>query len=419
MKRIKGRRKVSKLSTKDDIICSMPDIVITHILNRMPIIDGVRTSILARNSRYKWTMITQLVFGLEFDDHTTGLDYYGYQDKWYDEGSISRLFIHLKGPITKVIICVPHGKVLNVENFYHWVLFLSRKGIMEFTFMNMDDNSIKLPTHIFSCLELTHLKLDNCHFPAAPTTFGCFPNLLSLELDSVTFSSGFHLIFTPCPVVEILKIDNYYAKLSKVKLVEIAKFKNLRKLSLHFRSLDCTPITSSLIISLGDCFPKLQKLFLSFQDCKFEGEAVPRKFVCGSFSCVKTLTLAYMDLSSSIMLPLAFEIIWGCPNLQTLTIPASFLDETASVAIGASDLEYITMGPLQLLNVVFYSRRFSENELFFIKMLLAHTPLLKKITIHPHLWHYYGDCTKKLMLTKKLLMFHRASAIAEVDFRCY
>ncbi|XP_071713047.1 F-box/FBD/LRR-repeat protein At1g13570-like [Rutidosis leptorrhynchoides] len=268
MEPIKGSREVSKLSTKDDIISSMPDIVITHILNLLPIQDAVRTSILARNWRFKWTTLTQLVFDEDFVEYLLRLYVEG-NDNWYDERIISNLLIHLKGPITKFFLHVPNEKELNVKDLHHWVLILSRKGIMELTLENCNGREIELPTYLSSCLELTHLKLYNCHFHSVPT-FGSFPNLLSLDLSWVTFASDFCEIIIMCPRLEILVFGNdlYTDFTSKLKLVEIAKLRNLKMLSFPLRALDSTPITNSFSFNLGGYFPELQELDLNFLNCK-------------------------------------------------------------------------------------------------------------------------------------------------------
>lgn len=54
----------------------------------------------------------------------------------------------------------------------------------------------------------------------------------------------------------------------------------------------------------------------------------------------------------------------------------------------------------------------SENEVSMIKYLLASSPLLKTIVLYANSTiGSYGE----LMVAKKLLKFHRASSIAEVE----
>ncbi|MFS7949310.1 putative F-box domain, leucine-rich repeat domain superfamily, F-box-like domain superfamily [Helianthus anomalus] len=47
----------------------MPDNVVTNILDRLPLQDAVRTSILSRNWRFKWTTISQIVFDKNFFEY--------------------------------------------------------------------------------------------------------------------------------------------------------------------------------------------------------------------------------------------------------------------------------------------------------------------------------------------------------------
>ncbi|XP_071736912.1 F-box/FBD/LRR-repeat protein At1g13570-like [Rutidosis leptorrhynchoides] len=416
MELIQGTRDDSNLSTKDDdIISSMPNIVITNIMNRLPIQDAIRTSILARNWRLKWTTLTQLVFDKDFvqylGERQEKQDNVG-DDNWYDEKNISGLFPHLMGPITKFVLTIPYGKVLDVKDFYDWVMFLSRKGIMEFTLENNNKETVELPTSIFSCRNLTHLKLSNCHFPAAPPSFRGFQNLLSLDVSQVTFASGFCDVITMSPLLEILKICDDEEPVPKVNLVDILKLKNLKVVSLPLYAIDSMEITNSLIVHGGPFLPNLEELFLSL--AYFEGgvdveEVISGKLLCDSFSRIKSLTLRYFDFDCSVMSPFVYEIIWGLPNLQTLTIYGSSDYEDRSLELCTS------MGQLQLLNVVLEYFEGSKYELFFIKKLLACTPLLKKITIRPARYRHFDGHEEKFMVAKELLMFERASTIAKVD----
>nr|GEZ63124.1 hypothetical protein [Tanacetum cinerariifolium] len=59
MEQAQGARRTSKY-VPVDIISSMPDNVITNIMDHLPILDAVRTSILSTIWRFKWTMITRI-----------------------------------------------------------------------------------------------------------------------------------------------------------------------------------------------------------------------------------------------------------------------------------------------------------------------------------------------------------------------
>ncbi|XP_071739454.1 F-box/FBD/LRR-repeat protein At1g13570-like [Rutidosis leptorrhynchoides] len=396
-------------SASEDIISTMPEIVITNIMDRLPIQYAVRTSSLSRNWRFKWTLLSKVVFGKKFSEYLQGLG----GENWYKEANISRLLLHLKGPITKFHLYLPKDKVLDVKGINHWVMFLSGKEIKEFNLINMNSAPLKLSTHLFSCVKLERLKLRNCSlYP--PPTFRGFPNLLSLDVYQVAFENGnFGEFIVQCLLLEFLKVRNW-DRIGKVKMIEIVKLKNLKLLSLPLCKLDNIAITSSLIFHLVGHFSKLQDLYLDLRKCKFLGEAGAEKWVRTSFRCLSTLVLDPIDFSSNIMLSFAFEMICNSPELQTLKITATYNNPVPPPAFCSSSLNHISMDQLKLRSVVFKSFRGSENEICLIKNLLVCSPELNKIDIHTKPYLMFGDVNGKLMFATKLLELHRASSVAEV-----
>ncbi|KAJ0683212.1 putative F-box domain, FBD domain, leucine-rich repeat domain superfamily [Helianthus annuus] len=392
MELIHGTHKTSKFEPQD-FITNMPDNVVTNILDRLPVQHAVRTSILSRNWRFKWTMLSQLVFDVDF---------FGYlrksEGKNNHVGVISRLLLHLSGGITKFVLCI--NDVLDAEDINHWILFLSRKGIKDLTIRNGDETPLMLPTHLFSCLELKHVHLFNCCFNPPPTFHG-FPNLLSLDL-CVDFEENVQLgeFFTKCPLHEILTIDDR-SQVGKVNVVEIAKIKNLKVLSLQFCDLD------NSIFELVGSLPKLQELHLDFDDCDLT-EGGDRKRFSAAFPCLKVLKLSRILLEYD-MLSYAFELIRSFTNLQTLEITAAHSNLDAGPP---PQVDYNTMGLLQLRSVTIECFKGSENEVCLIKYLLGSSPFLKKIVIRRR---SYIASDERIMFAKKLLMLHRASPTAEID----
>ncbi|KAJ0462208.1 F-box/FBD/LRR-repeat protein At1g13570 [Helianthus annuus] len=349
MELIQGIYKASEFAPQD-FISNMPDNVVTNILDRLPVQLALRTSILSRNWRFKWTMLTQLVFDDNFFEYLTKTSAENNHG-----GIISRLLLNVKGGIEKFVFFMP--KVIDnndVENINHWILFLSRKRIKDITLTNTNVFfPLKLPTYFFSCLELKHLKLTRCWLHP-PHNFHGFPNLLSLQLCLVQFeSSELGEILTRCPSLEILDM-RFFFYACKVKLVDIVKAKNLKMLSLSVCNIDAVAISSSTIFELVGFLPKLQDLDLDFLDYTVK-DAHP----------------------------------WPNP------IP---------------EVEYKTTG---LRSVVFTYFAGSENEVCLIKYILACSPILEKIVIHPH-WSLASD--GRLMFTRKLLKLRRASTVAEIDF---
>ncbi|XP_035840889.1 F-box/FBD/LRR-repeat protein At1g13570-like isoform X2 [Helianthus annuus] len=334
MELIKGTQKVSKVAP-GGIISSMPDNVVTNILDRLPLQDAVRTSILSRNWRFKWTMLSQLVFDYNFYKYLLKVE-----GRVTYERIINRLLLHLKGVIRKFVLHTDVGRrYLDDEDIDQWIFFLSRQGIKDLTICNDDGPLLNLPTHLFSCLELRHLKLD-CYCFDPPASFRGFPNLLSLELRNVQFESGEVVkFFSQCPALTNLKILTHSLYNLYDKLV----------------------IKSSIIFDLLGVLPKLQELYLEFLCCEFLEDGAKKRSPT-TFPCLKTLKLLAIDLENGIMLSCAFEMIKSFPNLQTLEItPNYYRDEKA--AICSLDVDYNTLGMLQLRSVVFTYIKASESEL--------------------------------------------------------
>ncbi|XP_076919829.1 F-box/FBD/LRR-repeat protein At1g13570-like [Bidens hawaiensis] len=374
---------------EEDFITTMPDDVVTNILDRLPIQDAVGTSILARNWRFKWNMLSQLVFD---DDFFHYLSYKAGDTNNYG-CIISRLLFHLNGAITRFVL----RRKLDDENVSHWILFLSRKGIKDLTLAHDGITPFKLPTRFFSCLEFKHLKLYNCCLSPPPTFLG-FPNLLSLQLFRENSELGEFII--RCPLLEILILYDS-DKVGKVKLDEIAQLKNLKILSFSLSHLNTTMTVSSYnIFELLDSLPKLQVLHLNFKDYKLTKGGAKKRFPA-AFPSLKALKLYRIDLCNGENLSCAFELIKSCPNLQTLEILA-IQQEADPIPIPEVEYNITGLKSVELINL-----KGSENEVHLIKYLFACSPLLKMIVIRPRYSLAPGE---QLMFARKLLMLRRASA---------
>ncbi|KAJ0823178.1 putative F-box domain, leucine-rich repeat domain superfamily, F-box-like domain superfamily [Helianthus annuus] len=411
-------RKAFKFAPPKDVISSMPDNVVTHILDRLPIQDAVNTSILSRNWRFKWTLLSQLVFDenfLKYLAKRNGVSKFG--------RIISRLLLHLKGTITKFVLYIDKRSysALDDEDIAYWILFLSRKGVEDLTITKTNGEALNLPAHLFSCLELKHLKLRYCFFKP-PTSFHGFPKLLNLELDLLDFETDkFGEFITQCPLLEILNMRNqhhlletssmdYYFSVGKAKLVDIAKLANIKRLSLSLSDTEMVRDSSSIFELVG-FFPKLQELNLDFVRYKLTKDSANKKCPT-AFPCLKTLKLSTIDVYDGLLLSCALELIRSCPNLQTLEILANDLDRDPTYAKCSPYVDYNATGLLQLRSVDVSDVKDSVIEVCLIKYLLACSPFLKRFVIRPSS-HLSSD--EKLRFARKLLKLHRASLTVEID----
>ncbi|XP_076897412.1 F-box/FBD/LRR-repeat protein At1g13570-like [Bidens hawaiensis] len=391
----------------EDFISRMPDNVVTNILDRLPLQDAVRTDVLSKTWRFKWTMLSQLVFDDNFFEYLSKTEAENAQVRVI----ISRLLHHLRGSITKCVLRVDDESGVEDEDIRHWILFLSRKGIKEFTLEHYDEETpYKLPTHLFSCLELKHLELDNCCFrPPPPPNFHGFPNLLSLVLYSLfEESSAFWEFITKCPLLETLKLT-YDLSSGKTKAAEIAKLENLRILSLNYCGHDTLNNFCTTFELLGS-LPKLQELNLDFRGGELtEGGAKHR--LSTAFPSLKALKLSRMCIDDGMKLSFAFELIRSCPNLQTLEITAS-----SWYAGPPPPPDYNTTEQLQLRSVLFEYWKGSENEVWLLKYILACSPFLKKLVIRPlRLSLVVIKSDERLKFASKLMTLHRASPVVDIN----
>ncbi|KAM0047817.1 putative F-box domain, FBD domain, leucine-rich repeat domain superfamily [Helianthus debilis subsp. tardiflorus] len=414
MELIQGTHKAPKFAPQD-FISNMPDIVINNILDRLPFQDAVRTSVLSRNWRFKWTMLSQLVLDVDFFDSIETEEEEEEEEEEDDvdesnkEGIVSKLLLQLRGPITKFELDIEH--LSDAEDISNWILLLSRKGLTDFTLENSDYTPLTLPTNLFSCVELKHLKLRNCYFNPPPTFHG-FPNLLSLDL-CVEFEDNIQLgeFFTRCPLLEKLTMDDLF-EFSKVNITEIAKQENLKILSLKFNDFDeeTAATSSSNIFELVGSLPKLQELHLDFEECRLiEGGGKKNFFT--AFPCLTVLKLSDICLDIGIMFSFAFELIRSSPNLQTLEITPSNWN-----ADSPPQVDYSTTRLLQLQNVMFDCLKGSENELQLMKYLLACSPSLERMHIFSR---FFSSAEEKLVFVRKLLKLYRASPVVEVELFWY
>ncbi|XP_076884229.1 F-box/FBD/LRR-repeat protein At1g13570-like [Bidens hawaiensis] len=313
----------------------MPDNVVNNILHRLPLQEAVRTGILSRNWRFKWTMLSEVACNASF---------FAYLIERRVENSFgmvaNRLLLHFNGAITKFALDLT---LLNGEDILHLIMFLSKKGIKDLNLEYWSRPQVNLPTHIFSCLELQHLRITGCCFNPPHGVRG-FPNLLSLKLCCVEFGGGdLGGFITRCPLLEILKLDYVSYTGSSVKLAEIAKLENLKILSFPLCHLETT--SSCNVFELLGCLPKLQEVGLDFQDYNLT-EAGAIKVFQAAFPSLKAFKITRIKFGNGIMLSRVLEIIRRFPNLQTLGFTAVQQADDPfpiSIPIPNPEVEYNTM----------------------------------------------------------------------------
>ncbi|KAG5532604.1 hypothetical protein RHGRI_027035 [Rhododendron griersonianum] len=101
--------KASTMSTssdfgRKDIISDLPRNIIESILERMPIRDAARTSILSSKWRYIWTTISQLVLDDQFFEETFRIKPIVQRELAI---AVENILLLRNGPIQKFVLCLP------------------------------------------------------------------------------------------------------------------------------------------------------------------------------------------------------------------------------------------------------------------------------------------------------------------------
>jgi hypothetical protein len=173
-------------------------------LIQLPIRDAVRTSILSRKWRYKWSTITQLVFDEKCYPNCHDREAV---QKIVVEFITRLLFLH-QGPIHKFQIV--NTSLQNCSAINQWILFLSRNDIKDLDLELAEGGEFfRMPSCFFGCEKLTRLELSRCELDP-PASFKGFSCLKSLNLHQVLISpEAIESLISSCPLLESLSLSYF------------------------------------------------------------------------------------------------------------------------------------------------------------------------------------------------------------------
>ncbi|XP_058183576.1 F-box/FBD/LRR-repeat protein At1g13570-like [Rhododendron vialii] len=410
-----------------DFISDLPKNVIESILARIPLRDAARTSILSSKWRYIWTTVSDLVLDKQFFADT--LRTKGRVRQEFTNAVEKILLLH-SGPIQKFDLHLPEIILGNFcSDIDRWILFLSRNGIKDLTLCSTIDMPYKMHSCIYSCRELTRLKLVNCilkppselsgfqyvtrlHFQR--TTFGdnTLGPLLSrsglLERLTIKYCSGIgHLNINAPNLNSLFIIDN--------NGLESLSFVDTPNLRYFFGSL-CdkmgkTPTLMEFLVAL----PRVSKLNLDgfFLELLAAGGS-PRKLPA-TFTRMNSLSLADVEFGDFHVFSCTLCLIQSCPNLMKLTFWFSINESTYEERV-VNYLEVpgcMDQTLTKLLCVTMHDLVGLKPQLLLIKLLLACSPMLETIFVG---LSEQLDINERFEISKELSHFPRLSPKAAVMY---
>ncbi|PNY00080.1 F-box/FBD/LRR-repeat protein [Trifolium pratense] len=412
-----------------DLISDLPQSIIETILIQLPIRDAVRTSILSRKWRYKWSTITQLVF----DEKC----YPNCHDREAVQKSVVEfitrlLFLH-QGPIHKFQIV--NTSLQNCSAINQWILFLSRNDIKDLDLELAEGGEFfRMPSCFFGCEKLTRLELSRCELDP-PASFKGFSCLKSLNLHQVLISpEAIESLISSCPLLESLSLS-YFDCLALTVCAP-----NLKYLCLEGEFKEICLVDTPLLVELSvamymtDDVAEHMEQSSTCNFVKFLGGVPNLERLVGLIDFTKYLSIGndlgrlsimYNNLETIEMYQVSFEdmkeilvvlrLITSSPNLKELHISGSSNISAATYAAGFEfwEKECPTDSILSQLKVVKLTEMSGvPHEIEFIKFLLGCSPALETMSIIPSM--YDLECQLKMLV--ELMKFRRASTKAEIYF---
>nr|XP_010325642.1 F-box/FBD/LRR-repeat protein At1g13570 isoform X1 [Solanum lycopersicum] len=403
-----------------DTISNLPCNVLDVILGCLPWKDAVKTSILSKDWKYKWVTRQELDFNDEF--------YKSFKQDEEAKRIIYQVLLVHKGPILKFRL----RNFTSCPDIDHWMHFLSKKNVQEFTLIVRIGNKYHSPHHLFKFQQLRYLELQDCLFQP-PLGFKGFEKLIKLDLMHVTFDSSILTnLISKSPLLEwlrlrsitnfdILEIDAANLKflefIGKTKSISFKNAPMLEKVTVGFlgRRLltDISPVCSN--------FPKFFHYMPSLLELDICGTTLEYLIKGGlpenpptALNNIRTLTISSMSLRYTEVVSSAVYLITSCPKLQDLTIefyPVGDIVEPAVQLLRPQSSSYGAMKLLQKVQVNMFTGL--EMEMEFMKFILASAPVLEEVSIWNFTRFLFRLCKQMIDEMKE---FRRASANVEFKF---
>ncbi|KAJ0623427.1 putative F-box domain, FBD domain, F-box-like domain superfamily protein [Helianthus annuus] len=413
------RRRFVSSSADKDIISNLPEDLLDPILERLPVKDAVRTSVLSRKWRYRWTTMKTLFLYKQFSQQFLKIGAFSCN------GFIrvlNQIMILHSGPIFKFVLHIPKEIFLDsLKEVDQWMLILSRNNVRELHIVN-SNRVYHIPSSVFSCLQLTKLYLLTCIFKP-PLAFKGFPNLQDIKLMHVDFGVNLGGTVINLPQLKNLilygcrNVNNFNIKAEKLQNLRVTGCPDANAMVLqllHSEHLNAVYICR-LSKSVKDLFQvkrfsfTIDNYFLKILAAEKFPNSLPHVV-----HCLQELEFTSFSFGDLNQLQAALCMLQNSSNLKRLLVTHMPMGQEADLQLTSNYLESLDQKTLLMLQTVeMTSLEGSRPVLLFIKLLLDCCPHLENMIIKPQAT---TDAEKRLNIAKDVLMFPRASPKAKVVF---
>ncbi|KAJ9558783.1 hypothetical protein OSB04_013397 [Centaurea solstitialis] len=417
-----------------DRMSNLPQHLIGSILERLPIEDAVRTSILSKSWTHRWTTMTTLVFDEQFSKKYAKNTAFGHNGFIR---IINHVLILHNGPISKLSLYIPRRHLDSFQEVYQMLLLISRKSVAELTLTN-SDGCYELPSCISSCSKLKKLQLEN--FIIKPLLkFEGFSNLENLYLKNIDFGANSCGALVTLPQLRKLFLEtctnvyNFNIKANNLDtlvvdscpdamLLRLLDAPCLNMVGICFTKplKDFVPVERMNLTRLLSNLPKVILLLMDGYFLKYlmSADEIPKWLPC-AVDTLNHLYLGTFQFSDLDQVYAALCLLRNSPNLERLFMSQSLREphvtdcdvEAASNHLESLDCLDKTLNRLQTVTIKSFEG--SRPALLFTKLLLAYSPSLVKLTIESS---GTSDAHQRLNIAMDVMRFPRASPKAELIF---
>ncbi|KAG5569993.1 hypothetical protein H5410_059759 [Solanum commersonii] len=370
--------------TSGDRFSTLPRNLIEDIVSLLPLHDAARTSILSKYWRYIWVMRPNLLFDKLFCNKL--------QTSFKE--TIDEILLQHVGHISTFSLHLSGVDLFSYADIDRWMRYVTKNGVKNLILDLSNNTTYKLPSHIFNSTILTYLEIHNCLFKP-PNSFLGFPNLIDLRMFDITFvpTQEFCVIKLP----RLVRLALIYCK--GTQYLDIVVSSMLEYLAI--RESHCNLNLNQFI----NC-KKLTQLELVVDSPIPADERSTYQKLIFSQPTLKELSFCSFVLE---LLMSAVTVTKGLPF--TLNSLLSGCDR-ANAIMKSLDRPTCLDRPLdKLTHIIMYNFGGSQVELFFVRLLLAHSPSLVKLIISQ--WEPLVE-SEKINITTELMCFPHASPEAHL-----
>ncbi|XP_045801104.1 F-box/FBD/LRR-repeat protein At3g14710-like isoform X1 [Trifolium pratense] len=434
-----------------DIISTLHESVLGHILSFVPIIDAVSTSVLSTSWIDVWTSTTNL----KFDDSL--LYSKKKMSKEHFVNSVEKVLLHFTNSgIQSVSLCLSSYQY-DASQISEWISFFLERRVQKLHIQYADKVFLS-SNSLFRCNSLVELTLQMRCTLSLPVS-GCLANLQKLsiswiklvsESESSTNSKDITLSFPILKVFEVRGCEwsqnitlqvpllerfsiaiwkhhsnessKYYIKVNSRRLTDFDYEGNLEQ---NIVLCDSSSIRNASVVIVVDEDKKdrIEKLgFQAYNHLKQINEAESLKLLFYKvlrhgkdiFTNLPVFgRLTYLQLNE-VNGEALLQLLHNCPILNTLVLLNGVADLNKDVLTSAS----ATLPRCFLSSFkVFEFKGFNANEhdLSLVKFMLENASILEKMRISPAFWLRYADIDFE-KVKEQILSLPKRSSFCMVEF---